>query len=74
MKFIYTTDPETKKILEQTLPLFQTKEFEHSTFWCFLNEGDLQFNKQSDDLKFTMSDTLLLKTSADTVEAFLMWR
>ena len=59
MRFIYTTDPETKKILEQTLPLFQTKEFEHSTFWCFINEVNLQFNKQSDDLKFTMSDTLL---------------
>ena len=59
MRFIYTTDPETKKILEQALPLFQTIEFEVSSFWCFLNEGIVVLYKQSDDLKFTMSDTLL---------------
>lgn len=59
MKFICTTDPKTKEILEQTFPLLREIQFEKSTFWCFINEGNLQFQKQSDNLNIVMSDTLL---------------
>lgn len=59
MRFIYTTDIATKEILEKTLPLVQTYSSNKSTFWCFENTGEYQFDKQEESLKFALSDTLL---------------
>lgn len=59
MRFIYTTDIKTKEILEKTLPLVQTYSSSKSTFWCFENTGEYQFDKQEESLKFALSDTLL---------------
>lgn len=59
MRFIYTTDIATKEILEKTLPLVQTYLSSKSTFWCFENTGEYQFDKQEESLKFALSDTLL---------------